>query len=108
MLRQPSSPVCLPSLLVTSGLIKTIRSGSFPSSPPVMSITVIRFENTDLRCGQTYPMRSVHGFEHVLYKLMQFGGVEVRDRASAGRSSIGSVQIFDDPVMHQKFRTCSR
>ena len=34
MLRQPSSPVCLPSFAITSGLIRTIRSGSCPSSAP--------------------------------------------------------------------------
>src|SRR6185312_3304004 len=42
MLRQPSSPVCFPSLKIISGLMRTTLFGSTPSSPPEVSITVRR------------------------------------------------------------------
>ena len=66
------------------------------------------FGDIDLRRGQADPMRSIHGFEHVCHKLMQFRRVELGD--GCGRPFENRiVQILDDACeVHQKFLTCSR
>ncbi len=35
--------------------------------------------NIDLRRGQTDAVRGIHGFEHVVNELMQFGRIEFGD-----------------------------
>ena len=108
MLRQPSSPVCLPSFAMTSGidqndsfrLLRLLR-------PPAISMTVIRLPTSICGRGQPDAMRSIHGFEHVLDELMQFGRVEFRrpGRPAVRESDCSDIGRPCKPS--QKFRTCS-
>ena len=71
-----------------------------------MSMTVSRLPNIDLRRGETDAMRSIHGFEHVLDQLMQFGRIEFGD--GVGRPfEDWVVQVSDDFISIQKSLTCS-
>ena len=104
MLRQPSSPVCEPSLLMISGLIRTIFCVGIFADRNVDHGEALA--DADLRRGQADAFGRVHGLEHVVDQLVQLGRVEFGDRL--GLFFEHGLAVLHDRVNHQKFFTCSR
>ena len=66
----------------------------------------MRLRNSDLRRGQSDAFGRVHGFEHVVDELVQFGRIEFGD--AFGLFFEHRLAVQHDRVGHQKFLTCSR
>ena len=65
----------------------------------------MRLRNADLRRGQAHALGRVHGFEHVLDQLVQFGRIEFGHRC--GLLFEHRLAVQNDRIRHQKFLTCS-
>src|ERR1700730_9086718 len=94
--RQPSSPSCLPSMLMTSGLIITTRcAGSFP---PEQSITNRRFSTPTCTAASPTPGAEYIVSNMLLTSFFRSSSKLVTGSAGVSRIGFGQVTIFSKDI----------
>src|SRR5260370_32244530 len=104
--RQPSSPFCLPSMLITSGLIMTTRCAG--SLPPEQSITTRRFGTPTCTAASPTP-----GAEYIVSNMFATSLFRsplnsVTGSAGVSRIGLGQVTIFNEDILLFNYLCCDK